>query len=240
MIAWRCAPSLPAVIEFAPGVIALEPMQPDSVRWPTPFGICCEGYSASGRLGSVGAGANAVSALPEQRIEGCETKRVLHRTGGARYQAGFSLIELMAVLAILAILAAAAFPLVRAAVQHSKEQDLRYSLRQLREGIDAYKRASDEGRIAKKAGDSGYPKSLDELVKGIEDMRDPNMNKAKIYFMRRIPRDPMAAAGVEAAESWGKRSYASPPDEPREGDDVFDVFSRNDTIGLNGISYRQW
>jgi general secretion pathway protein G len=50
----------------------------------------------------------------------------------------------------------------------------------------------------------------------------------------------MAAPGVAAAESWGKRSYASPPDEPREGDDVFDVFSRNETIGLNGIAYNLW
>ena len=153
---------------------------------------------------------------------------------------GFSLIELMAVLAILAILAAAAFPMARVASQHSKEQDLRYSLRQLREGLDAYKRAADEGRIAKKVGESGYPKSLDELVKGVEDLRDPNMNKSKIYFMRRIPRDPMAAPGVAAAESWGKRSYASPPDEPREGDDVYDVYSRSETVGLNGIAYRQW
>lgn len=175
-----------------------------------------------------------------QPIGESEAKRVPHPTSGPRYPAGFSLIELMAVLAILAILAAAAFPMARVAAQHSKEQELRYNLKQLREGIDAYKRAADEGRIAKKAGESGYPKSLDELVKGVEDPRDPNMNKPKIYFLRRIPRDPMAAPGVEAAESWGKRSYASPPDEPREGDDVFDVFSRSETIGLNGISYRQW
>jgi general secretion pathway protein G len=171
-----------------------------------------------------------------------EAKRAPRALIGPPYPAGFSLIELMAVLAILAILAAAAFPMARVASQHSKEQELRYSLRQLREGIDAYKRAADEipPRIVKKVGDSGYPKSLDDLVKGVEDQRDPNMNKSKIYFMRRIPRDPMAPPGVAAAESWGKRSYASPPDDPREGDDVFDVFSRSETIGLNGIPYRQW
>ena len=103
----------------------------------------------------------------------------------------------MAVLAILAILAAAAFPLARVATQHSKEQELRYSLRQLRDGIDAFKRAADEGRIAKKAGESGYPKTLDDLVKGVDDQRDPNLNKSRIYFLRRIPRDPMAAPGVK-------------------------------------------
>ena len=157
-----------------------------------------------------------------------------------RYRAGFSLIELMAVVAILAILAAAAFPLARLTAQHSKEQDLRYSLRQLREAIDAYKRAADEGRITRQVGESGYPKSLDDLVKGAEDLRDPNVKKSKLYFLRRVPRDPMAPAGVAAAESWGKRSYASPPDDPREGEDVFDVYSRNETIGLNGLSYRHW
>lgn len=157
-----------------------------------------------------------------------------------RLPRGFSLIELLAVLAILSILAVAAFPMASLSARHGKEQDLRHSLRQLREALDAYKRAADEGRIARKAGESGYPKSLDDLVKGVEDLRDPNLNKAKIYFLRRIPRDPMAAPGVEAVESWGKRSYASPPDDPREGEDVYDVFSRNEAIGLNGISYRLW
>jgi len=155
-----------------------------------------------------------------------------------RRLSGFSLIEMMAVLAILAVLASAAIPMTRLAAQHSKEQQLQYSLRQLREALDTYKRAADEGRIPKKAGESGFPKSLEDLVRGVEDLRDPN--KAKIYFLRRIPTDPMAPPGVAGAESWGKRSYASPPDDPKEGDDVFDVFSRNESIGLNGISYRRW
>lgn len=193
-----------------------------------------------GRVLACSLGPDADSALPKQPVGECEATRVRRASRGAHHSAGFSLIELMAVLAILALLAAAAFPMARMATQHSKEQELRYNLKQLREGIDAYKRAADEGRIAKKAGESGYPKSLDDLVNGVEDPRDPNLTKSKIYFMRRIPRDPMAPPGVAAADSWGKRSYASPPDDPREGDDVFDVFSLNDTIGLNGMPYRQW
>jgi general secretion pathway protein G len=165
-------------------------------------------------------------------------KRLRPGPGRCRWTAGFSLIEMMAVLVILGVLASAAIPMTRLVAQHSKEQELRYSLRQLREALDTYKRLADESRIAKKVGESGYPKSLDDLVKGVEDLRDPN--KAKIYILRRIPVDPMAPPGVEGAESWGKRSYVSPPDEPKEGDDVFDVFSKNDGVGLNGIAYRKW
>ncbi len=171
----------------------------------------------------------------------CALRQPLLQRGSARRRlAGFSLIELMAVLVILAVLASAAMPLAQLAAQRSKEQQLRHDLRQLRDAIDAYKRAADEGRIAKKAGESGYPKTLEELVKGVDDLREPNKDKAKIYFLRRIPRDPMAPPGPAGADSWGMRSYASPPDEPRAGDDVFDVFSQNDGVGVNGVPYRQW
>ncbi len=64
-----------------------------------------------------------------------------------------------------------------------------------------------------------------------------------IYFLRRLPRDPMFADAdltVPDTDTWGKRSYASPPDNPEEGDDVFDVFSRSEQKGLNGIPYNQW
>ncbi len=152
---------------------------------------------------------------------------------------GFTLIELIVTVTIVALLAGAAVPLAELAVKRTREQELQTALRQIREGIDAYKRAWDEKKIARSANETGYPKSLEQLVNGVSDITTPA--KAQIYFMRRIPRDPTYAdARVPAADTWGKRSYASPPDNPSEGADVFDVYSLSSDVALNGVPYREW
>ena len=158
---------------------------------------------------------------------------------GGKTSAGFTLIELVITVAIVAILASVAMPLNELVLKRAKEQDLRRALRDIREAIDTYKQLADEGRIEKKVGESGYPRNLLQLVEGVEDKKDPK--KARIYLLRRLPPDPFAADSWTApADTWGLRSYASPPDDPSEGDDVFDVFSRSEKLGINGRAYNQW
>lgn len=145
----------------------------------------------------------------------------------------------MVTLAILGILAAAAVPMVQVTMQRQKEHELRTALAQIREAIDAFKRASEQMHVAMAVGESGYPRSLDELADGVDDQRSPA--KRKLYFLRRVPRDPFVAGEeVPAARTWGLRSYASPPDNPSEGADVFDVYSRSNRIGLNGVPHGKW
>jgi len=146
---------------------------------------------------------------------------------------GFTLIELVVSVAIVAILASAALPLNELVVQRAKEQDLRRSLREIRAALDAYKQASDEGRILKRTGESGFPRRLEDLAEGVEDQKSPK--RERIYFLRRIPPDPLTAEG-----KWALRAYASPPDDPREGEDVFDVFTTSSAKGINGRPYREW
>lgn len=151
---------------------------------------------------------------------------------------GFNFIELMITLAILGVLASAAYPMAKLSVQRNKEHDLKEGLRQIRIAIDTYKQASDEGKIPRSAVESGYPRTLESLVNGIENARDPEHKK--IYFLSRLPRDPFADSALKAAATWGKRSYASPPEKPEEGVDVFDIYSEAEGTGINGIPYKEW
>jgi general secretion pathway protein G len=152
---------------------------------------------------------------------------------------GFTLVELLVTVAIVGLLASIALPLAELTVRRQKEQGLHAALYQIRAAIDAYKLAVDQGRVSKSADQSGYPESLDVLARGVEDARSPTHEK--IYFLRRLPRDPLFPdAEASAADTWGKRSYASPPDAPRAGADVYDVYSLAPGAGLYGVAYNDW
>lgn len=165
---------------------------------------------------------------------------------------GFTLIEMIVVVALVGILAAAAQPILALAQRRSDEALLRQNLRALRSAIDAYKLAGSEHRIAVAADASGYPPALEMLVDGIAEApanaasgsaSDVSAGRAgirKIYFLRRMPRDPFADRGLPAADTWGLRSYESGPDAPTVGRDVFDVYSRSEGTGLDGSAYRTW
>lgn len=152
---------------------------------------------------------------------------------------GFTFIELMVTMTILSVLVLLAVPMAQTTVQREKEKELRAALIAIREGLDAYKRAADEGRILLTLGESGYPKTLEALVEGVPDQKSPE--KKMMYFLRSLPPDPMHPdPSLTPSQTWGKRSYQSPPDDPAEGDDVFDVYSLSPKVGLNGVPYSKW
>lgn len=151
---------------------------------------------------------------------------------------GFTLIELLITVAILAMLAGGAMTFADIAVKRSREHELRAALRDIRLAIDAYKAATDAGRVKKASDETGYPPSLLALTEGVPDATKPGATK--LYFLRRLPRDPMADASLPAEATWGLRSYESEPENPRPGRDVFDVYSLSSRESLGGRPYREW
>lgn len=151
---------------------------------------------------------------------------------------GFTLIELLVAVAILGILASVALPVAESTRRFVVERELREALRTIRGALDRYKAASDAGHIPKAADASGYPPRLSVLVDGVVDAKDPAGRR--LYFLRRVPRNPLAASHVPADRSWGLRSYRSPPDDPQPGEDVYDVHASVSTVGSNGVAYARW
>jgi len=150
-----------------------------------------------------------------------------------RWQAGFTLAELVTVAAVMAILALVTLPVAKFTAKRSKEADLRQALRQMRSAIDEYKRYSDVGMIPVDLGTDGYPKKLDVLVEGVEVVGQIDK---KLKLLRRVPIDPMTGK-----DEWGLRSYQDSSDSTSwGGEDVYDVYSLSRGVGLNGVPYRKW
>jgi type II secretory pathway pseudopilin PulG len=82
--------------------------------------------------------------------------------------AGMTLLELILTCGILLILSTAAIPLFRMTIQHRKESELRYDLREMRDAIDRYKDDADKNLIRTEVGSQNYPPDLQTLVDGVQ------------------------------------------------------------------------
>ncbi|MGB3433873.1 type II secretion system protein [Achromobacter sp.] len=155
-------------------------------------------------------------------------------------QSGFTLIEMMAAVALLALLLSVALPISTLIKRRGQESELRHSLQVIRNAIDRYYQASQEGKIDKSLDRSGYPPDLASLVKGVPNKTDPN--GGKLYFLRRLPADPMCehCEGRNPADTWEVRSYDSSAESFASGRDVFDVRSKSHREGINGVPYKEW
>lgn len=150
---------------------------------------------------------------------------------------GFTLVELLVTLALLALLVTSASPVVQLNSKREKERELKRALWQIRDALDAYKDAVDQGLIKKTADSSGYPPNLRILVTGVENAQDPK--KKKLFFLRRIPRDPFAPdSTLSNTQTWRIRAYDGETDEMAK--DVYDVSSRSAAIGINQQAYSEW
>jgi general secretion pathway protein G len=131
---------------------------------------------------------------------------------------------------ILSILCGMAVPYARYAARREKERMLRYDLRRMREAIDTYAQASQEGKF-QKAPSSGYPPNLQALVDPIE-----TRSGFKLHLLREIPLDPLTGE-----RDWGVHSMEDDPtSDSLDGNQVWDVYSKAEGTALDGTRYRDW
>ena len=173
------------------------------------------------------------------RINSNPDKRISLMRANGITQKGFTLVEMLVTLTILAILASAILPLAKTAVKREREIELRRNLRIIREAIDAYKRLADEKKIEVEEETEGYPPDLETLINGVEVKVESKEEKSKtkiIKFLRRIPKDPMTNS-----DDWGLRSYQDDPDsDVWGGENVYDVYTKNEGKALDGTKYKEW
>jgi type II secretory pathway pseudopilin PulG len=86
---------------------------------------------------------------------------------GRSKTSGLSMIELIATIGILLVLSSAAIPMFQMTIQHRKESELRYDLREMRNAIDRYKDDADKNLIRTEVGSQNYPPDLQTLVDGV-------------------------------------------------------------------------
>jgi general secretion pathway protein G len=177
------------------------------------------------------------------------------------------MLELIFTVAILLVLSAAAMPMFQMTVQHRKESELRYDLREMRNAIDRYKDDADKNLIRTEVGSQNYPPDLQTLVDGVTisagagGVGGVSAAAAAAASSGSASQAISSSVGSALSDSpqkvrylrkvpidpmtgkaeWGMRSVQDDPDATSwGGHNVFDVFSQSTGTATDGTKYADW
>ena len=157
-----------------------------------------------------------------------------------REHRGLTLIELLVVIAIVSILATAIMPLSRMTIVRMKETELRSGLRVIRTAIDAFNKDCVGKKLTSdNCSKDGYPETLEILTQPLKLTGTGDKTRK---YLRRIPRDPFTPLDTaDKPNNWGLRSYVDAPDSSQwGGENVYDAYSKNESVSLDGSKYSTW
>ena len=82
-------------------------------------------------------------------------------------------------------------------------------------------------------GTDCYPPDLETMVEGLDVVGQIDK---QVRLLRRIPVDPMTGE-----TEWGLRSFQDEFDaDSWGGENVYDVYSLSEGVGMNGVPYAEW
>jgi general secretion pathway protein G len=129
----------------------------------------------------------------------------------SKFEAGFTLVELMIVMAIISILLLLAVPRYTAAIRQAREAVLKTDLQTMRAAIDSY--TMDKQKA---------PQALDDLVQE--------------GYLKAIPEDPMTHMKDTWVPDTSDAMYSIDQTDPG----ITDVHSGSEETGSNGEPYSTW
>jgi general secretion pathway protein G len=178
------------------------------------------------------------------------------------------MLELIFTIGILLILSTAAIPMFQMTVQHRKEAELRYHLREMRTAIDRYKDDADKNLIRTEVGSQNYPPDLQTLVDGVTISAGTGGIGVSAAAVAAASNGSASQAGGISASvgsalsdspnkvrylrkipvdpmtgktEWGMRSVQDDPDSTSwGGHNVFDVYSQATGTATDGTKYVDW
>jgi|GEM_PF-4604612 len=176
---------------------------------------------------------------------------------------GFTLVELLVTLIIITVVASVVFPLTKIQYVREREDELKYYLKRMREGIDDFYEKNPVGAPTGEVSiydgvDNDGDGSVDEEIDDNRDNDNDSLIDEDLMYhgypgslnvlienqcLRRIPEEPFGKKWQyrnSVGGQWTDFDNYGTTYDAKSGDDIFDVRTSNTDLSISGEAYSSW